>query len=92
MLHPHAHARTHAHAHTAILAPTQAHTSTIIHTHAHTQIHAPTYTHTQGAGGFYTGYGTTLMREVPFSIIQFPLWEKAKVGKGMEREKEGSLG
>ena len=28
--------------------------------------------------GFYVGYWTTLAREVPFSLIQFPLWEKLK--------------
>jgi solute carrier family 25 S-adenosylmethionine transporter 26 len=30
-------------------------------------------------GGLYRGYGITLMREIPFSMIQFPLYEKAKV-------------
>jgi solute carrier family 25 S-adenosylmethionine transporter 26 len=34
---------------------------------------------TSGAGGFYTGYWATLMREIPFSLIQFPLYEQAKV-------------
>ena len=29
-------------------------------------------------GGFYTGYWTTCLREVPFSFIQFPLWEGIK--------------
>lgn len=29
----------------------------------------------EGVRGFYRGYFTTVMREVPFSIIQFPLWE-----------------
>src|SRR5690349_21164266 len=33
----------------------------------------------RGLMGFYTGYGTTIMREIPFSIIQFPIWEKFKV-------------
>jgi solute carrier family 25 S-adenosylmethionine transporter 26 len=28
-----------------------------------------------GLGGFYVGYGTTVMREVPFGFIQFPLYE-----------------
>ena len=31
------------------------------------------------ARGFYTGYFTTVMRELPFAAIQFPLWEKLKV-------------
>ena len=28
---------------------------------------------------FYAGYGTTIMREIPFSLIQFPLWEWSKL-------------
>lgn len=31
-----------------------------------------------GVGGFFRGYGTTVMREIPFSFIQFPLWEGLK--------------
>lgn len=27
----------------------------------------------------YRGWGVTVMREVPFTVIQFPLWEKMKV-------------
>ena len=30
-------------------------------------------------GGLYRGYGITLLREVPFAFIQFPLYEKFKV-------------
>mmetsp|Transcript_16012 Transcript_16012/g.19869 ORF Transcript_16012/g.19869 Transcript_16012/m.19869 type:complete len:279 (+) Transcript_16012:216-1052(+) len=42
---------------------------------------------TQGLSGFYTGYSITLLREIPFSMIQFPLWEglKLKVGDFMDR-------
>jgi solute carrier family 25 S-adenosylmethionine transporter 26 len=29
-------------------------------------------------GGLYRGYGITLMREIPFAMIQFPLYEKSK--------------
>lgn len=29
--------------------------------------------------GLYRGFGTTIMREVPFSLIQFPLWEYFKL-------------
>ena len=29
-------------------------------------------------GGFYTGYWTTCLREIPFSFIQFPIWEGIK--------------
>ena len=31
-----------------------------------------------GVGGLYRGYGITLMREVPFAMIQFPLYEYLK--------------
>lgn len=33
---------------------------------------------TQGFKGFYTGYVTTVAREIPFSFIQFPIWERMK--------------
>ena len=33
-------------------------------------------------GGLYRGYGITLMREVPFAFIQFPLYERLKVEWG----------
>eukprot|EP01084_Bolivina_argentea_P017922 33415_1 len=32
-----------------------------------------------GLRGFYAGYGTTVAREIPFSFIQFPLWERFKI-------------
>ena len=32
----------------------------------------------QGLRGLYRGYLTTVMREIPFSFIQFPLWEYLK--------------
>eukprot|EP00939_MAST-03C_sp_MAST-3C-sp1_P001916 g1916.t1 len=28
--------------------------------------------------GFFVGYWTTVLREIPFSFIQFPIWEKLK--------------
>ncbi|XP_071446224.1 mitochondrial S-adenosylmethionine carrier protein [Hetaerina americana] len=31
-----------------------------------------------GFRGFYQGYFSTLLREIPFSLIQFPLWEALK--------------
>eukprot|EP00536_Pseudo-nitzschia_multiseries_P010293 jgi/Psemu1/258872/estExt_Genewise1Plus.C_3080034 len=31
-----------------------------------------------GAGGLYRGYGITLMREIPFAMIQFPMFEYLK--------------
>lgn len=33
----------------------------------------------QLTGGLYRGYGITLMREIPFAMIQFPLYESFKV-------------
>jgi len=33
-------------------------------------------------GGLYRGYGITLFREVPFAMIQFPLYERFKVDWG----------
>mmetsp|Transcript_1006 Transcript_1006/g.1492 ORF Transcript_1006/g.1492 Transcript_1006/m.1492 type:complete len:267 (+) Transcript_1006:323-1123(+) len=39
----------------------------------------------QGYAGFYTGYWTTVLREIPFSMIQFPLWEAIKVEIGRRR-------
>ncbi len=37
----------------------------------------------EGFRGLYRGYVTTVLREIPFSLIQFPLWEwlKAKVAR-----------
>lgn len=32
----------------------------------------------EGTRGFYRGYWTTVAREIPFSFIQFPLWEFLK--------------
>jgi len=32
----------------------------------------------EGFSGFYTGYFTTVAREIPFALIQFPLWERMK--------------
>lgn len=29
--------------------------------------------------GFYVGYLTTVSREIPFSFIQFPIWERLKI-------------
>ena len=33
---------------------------------------------TEGPFGLYRGYLTTVLREIPFSFIQFPLWEGCK--------------
>ena len=34
---------------------------------------------TEGLTGFYRGYWSMIAREIPFSFIQFPLWEGLKV-------------
>jgi len=41
-------------------------------------------------GGLYRGYGITLMREVPFAFIQFPLYERFKVEWGKHQGHETS--
>jgi solute carrier family 25 S-adenosylmethionine transporter 26 len=33
-----------------------------------------------GLVGLYKGYGITIVREIPFSFIQFPIYEKLKIG------------
>ena len=33
----------------------------------------------EGILGFYSGFGITIMREIPFSLVQFPLYEYMKV-------------
>ena len=38
-------------------------------------------------GGLYRGYGITLMREIPFAMIQFPLYEHFKVKWGDWQDK-----
>ncbi|KAI2795438.1 hypothetical protein BLOT_016754 [Blomia tropicalis] len=32
-----------------------------------------------GLRSLYRGYGITILREIPFSLIQFPLWEYLKI-------------
>lgn len=32
----------------------------------------------EGVFGFYRGFWTTIMRDVPFSMLQFPIWEYLK--------------
>ncbi|BGP17097.1 hypothetical protein JCM10213_003876 [Rhodosporidiobolus nylandii] len=33
----------------------------------------------EGVSGFYRGFGTTVAREIPFSLLQFPLYERLKL-------------
>uniref|UniRef100_A0A914YL24 S-adenosylmethionine mitochondrial carrier protein n=1 Tax=Panagrolaimus superbus TaxID=310955 RepID=A0A914YL24_9BILA len=44
---------------------------------------------TNGFLGFYRGYSTTIMREIPFSFIEFPIWEflKRKLAVYLGRDK-----
>lgn len=37
----------------------------------------------------YRGWGVTVMREIPFTVIQFPLWEAMKAWRG--RQKKGRV-
>ncbi|XP_038063993.1 S-adenosylmethionine mitochondrial carrier protein-like isoform X1 [Patiria miniata] len=39
----------------------------------------------EGVRGLYRGYLSTVVREVPFSIIQFPLWEMLKLRWGQRQ-------
>ncbi|KAK7916744.1 hypothetical protein WMY93_012505 [Mugilogobius chulae] len=32
----------------------------------------------EGIRGLYRGYSSTVLREIPFSLVQFPLWEYLK--------------
>ncbi|NWI46027.1 SAMC protein, partial [Picathartes gymnocephalus] len=32
----------------------------------------------EGIQGLYRGYKSTVLREIPFSLVQFPLWESLK--------------
>lgn len=40
-------------------------------------------------GGLYRGYGITLFREIPFAMIQFPLYERFKVWWSQYDERRG---
>ncbi|XP_072454832.1 mitochondrial S-adenosylmethionine carrier protein isoform X1 [Notamacropus eugenii] len=37
----------------------------------------------EGIQGLYRGYKSTVLREIPFSLVQFPLWESLKVCKDL---------
>ena len=39
----------------------------------------------EGARGFYRGFPATLAREVPFSLVQFPIWELLRREMGRQR-------
>lgn len=42
----------------------------------------------EGPLGFYTGFGVTLVREIPFAFVQFPIYEHLKLrgGRLLERD------
>ncbi|WAR22673.1 SAMC-like protein [Mya arenaria] len=40
---------------------------------------------TEGFRGLYRGYSSTVIREIPFSFIQFPLWEGLKKGSELSQ-------
>ncbi|KAF2365555.1 Mitochondrial substrate/solute carrier [Trinorchestia longiramus] len=40
----------------------------------------------EGPAGLYRGYFTTLAREIPFSIIQFPVWEGLKLAWAAQQQ------
>merc|ERR1719453_1962915 len=44
----------------------------------------------EGISGFYRGYFTTITREIPFALIQFPLWERMKKEWGIWQGRETS--
>jgi solute carrier family 25 S-adenosylmethionine transporter 26 len=41
-----------------------------------------------GPAGFYKGFGTTLLREIPFAFIQFPIYEHLKTSLGKYHQRE----
>lgn len=41
-----------------------------------------------GPSGFYKGFGTTLLREIPFAFIQFPIYEQLKTSLGRYQGRE----
>jgi len=47
----------------------------------------------EGISGLFRGYTTTLLREVPFSLIQMPLWEwlKKSLAKKQQKDKVSPL-
>ncbi|KAL5110509.1 S-adenosylmethionine mitochondrial carrier protein [Taenia crassiceps] len=45
---------------------------------------------TEGLGGMYRGYISTILRELPFSLIQYPVWESLK--RFMERYNRSRTG
>ena len=40
-----------------------------------------------GPSGLYRGYLSTVIREIPFSFIQFPIWEELKKRYSARKQK-----
>ncbi|VDN12344.1 unnamed protein product [Dibothriocephalus latus] len=44
----------------------------------------------EGIGGLYRGYLSTIFRELPFSLIQYPVWELLKRGLEKHNRRHGT--
>ncbi|KAK9476589.1 mitochondrial carrier [Lipomyces japonicus] len=44
----------------------------------------------EGVRGLYRGYATTILREIPFTAIQFPLYEALKRARARARTRDGN--
>lgn len=42
----------------------------------------------EGVYGLYRGYGSTVLRDIPFSMIEFPIWEWFKKTWKMKVKRE----
>lgn len=42
----------------------------------------------EGVYGLYRGYGSTVLRDIPFSVIEFPIWEWLKKTWKMKTSRE----
>ena len=44
-----------------------------------------------GLRGFYRGFSATIFREIPFALIQYPLWERLRKGFSPNEKRHGVL-
>lgn len=44
----------------------------------------------EGYYGLYRGFASTVIRDIPFSVIQFPLWEAMKTHWSLAQDEEVS--
>ncbi|KAJ7052942.1 S-adenosylmethionine transporter [Mycena amicta] len=69
---------------------TRAQTSAYGHGHGQSSLSAARHVlAADGLRGFYRGFGTTIMREIPFTSIQFPLYELLKSRLSMYQRRRG---